>query len=418
MLLALEGCVVPFAPTPLRVQIFSSDAAVIELCEELLQQDHVIVAGATGNGPNSPADLYICDLDHEAGPLPDVRPPAQCVVLVSRERVPADWNMAAPSIVAVKPINKARLAIVLDQAVAYQRQMAAGDALRADRQQLLQMLLHTNVKLQQYDQDRTNFLARAVHDFRAPITSMNGYCSLLLQGALGPLGADQRDVLGRVQRSIRRLSRMTAAIFQLSVGRQVEWELHPEAADPGECIEQCLAESEPVCNEKQISLSVQYTPPDRPLYFERDRIEQVLVNLLDNACRFTGKLGSIRVFAYPCFYDRRSARGQPIPCAVERRGATSNANNGYRIDIRDSGPGIPPEHLDSIFEEYTSYSGGMDRSGAGLGLAICRMIITQHQGTIWAESSPGGATFSFVLFHRAASDEIAPEPQGSVLVAQ
>jgi signal transduction histidine kinase len=60
----------------------------------------------------------------------------------------------------------------------------------------------------------------------------------------------------------------------------------------------------------------------------------------------------------------------------------------------------------------------MDRSGAGLGLAICRMIITQHQGTIWAESSPGGATFSFVLFHRAASDEIAPEPQGSVLVAQ
>lgn len=407
---------VPLAPTPLRVQIFSSDAATIALCEELLERDHFVSSAPTEEAA-PPADLYICDLQDGACRLPDVEPPAQCVVLVNRESLPANWNVAS-AIVALKPISRARLAIVLDQAVAYQRQLARGDALRADRQQLLQMLLRTNLKLQQYDQDRTNFLARAVHDFRAPITSMNGYCGLLLRGALGPLGADQRDVLERVQRSIRRLSRMTSAMFQLSVGRQIEWELHPEGADPGECIEHCLEEAGPVCDEKQISVSAQYTPPDGPLYFERERIEQVLINLLDNACRFTGKLGSIRLSAYPCFYDRRAARQQEAPCPGERRRMASHANNGYRIDIRDSGPGIPREHLESIFEEYTSYSGGTDRSGAGLGLAICKMIINQHQGRIWADSSSGGATFSFVLFYTSKTVNTAIEAETAMLVTQ
>jgi signal transduction histidine kinase len=67
------------------------------------------------------------------------------------------------------------------------------------------------------------------------------------------------------------------------------------------------------------------------------------------------------------------------------------------VDICDSGPGIAAEHLDRIFEEYTSYSGGHDRSGGGLGLAICKLILSQHQGRVWAENSSEGAVFSFVL---------------------
>jgi signal transduction histidine kinase len=67
------------------------------------------------------------------------------------------------------------------------------------------------------------------------------------------------------------------------------------------------------------------------------------------------------------------------------------------VDIHDSGPGISPAHLDKIFDEFTSYSGGQDRSGGGLGLAICRMTMRNHQGRIWAENGPAGAVFSFVL---------------------
>ena len=69
----------------------------------------------------------------------------------------------------------------------------------------------------------------------------------------------------------------------------------------------------------------------------------------------------------------------------------------YRIDIQDTGMGILSQHLTSIFEEYTSYAGARDRSGGGLGLAICKMLIEGHKGTIWAESSPAGTKISFNL---------------------
>jgi signal transduction histidine kinase len=73
------------------------------------------------------------------------------------------------------------------------------------------------------------------------------------------------------------------------------------------------------------------------------------------------------------------------------------------VDIEDSGIGILPEHLRSIFEEYTSYSGGKDRSGTGLGLAISRDIVECHGGCIWAEPRSSGATFSFVLPYSASA---------------
>jgi len=73
------------------------------------------------------------------------------------------------------------------------------------------------------------------------------------------------------------------------------------------------------------------------------------------------------------------------------------APNSYRVDIHDSGAGIPPEHLERIFEEYTSYGGGRDRSGGGLGLAITKMIISQHEGRVWAENTESGPRFSWVL---------------------
>jgi two-component system, OmpR family, sensor histidine kinase VicK len=78
--------------------------------------------------------------------------------------------------------------------------------------------------------------------------------------------------------------------------------------------------------------------------------------------------------------------------------------NSYRVDIRDSGTPISPQYLESIFEEYTSYSAGGDRSGGGLGLAICRTIIDQHRGRVWAENTDKGPVFSVVLpFRRLGS---------------
>ena len=146
------------------------------------------------------------------------------------------------------------------------------------------------------------------------------------------------------------------------------------------------------------------------MYLEPGQIEQVLVNLLDNACRFTPKRGSIEIRGYPFFWDRRTMLLSPMS-RTERRYEDCQSPNSYRMDIRGSGPPIPREHLERIFEEYTSYAGGQDRSGGGLGLAICRMIITAHEGRVWAENTEQGPRFSFVLPIRSLEFGKSDKPQ-------
>ena len=125
----------------------------------------------------------------------------------------------AEATILLKPITRATLSAFLGLAVASQEErISAAHSLRADRDEILQCLIETNLKLQEYDQDRTNFLARAVHDFRAPLTAISGYCGLLLSEPFGSLDENQRDVLLRMQHSAKRLSRMASAMFQLSVG--------------------------------------------------------------------------------------------------------------------------------------------------------------------------------------------------------
>jgi signal transduction histidine kinase len=169
-----------------------------------------------------------------------------------------------------------------------------------------------------------------------------------------------------------------------------------QRGDIRECLEQALHEIAPFADDKAIAITTDLAGCDHPLYFEAGQIEQVLINVLDNACKFTPRAGAIELHGYPYFWERRTTRSS-LPPAAERRRHTVPDPNTYRIDIRDSGNAIPPEHIDHIFEEYTSYAGGRDRSGGGLGLAISRMIITQHDGRVWAENTELGPMFSIVL---------------------
>ena len=129
------------------------------------------------------------------------------------------------------------------------------------------------------------------------------------------------------------------------------------------------------------------------LNFDREQLKRVMVNLLDNACKFTPRNNAIYIKGYPYVWDAQSPNLNQIP----NYALASQTPNAYRVDIQDSGSGIKLEHLNSIFEDYTSYSSRDERAGAGLGLAICKMIITHHKGKIWAETRPEGASFSFIL---------------------
>ena len=391
----------------MTIHLISTDEELYRLCRESLSDipefghsSSLLLIPAKDSWRE--ADLHIWDF-HPNLALPNhfSRHPLHHLFLVDRRDLASfqERTGASEGNVLLKPVTRATLATFLAAAVSN----GTAKSLRADREEFLQCLIQTNLRLQEYDQDRTTFLARAVHDFRAPLTALSGYCGLLLSEALGPLHENQREVLRRMHNSTKRLSRMASAMFELSVGRHVKRCPDLQPGDVRGCLEQALHEIAPFADEKSIAITPDLEPCGDGLFFEAGQIEQVLINILDNACKFTPKAGSIEIRGYPFFWDRRSTRSS-LPVVAERRHRVTNQPNSYRIDISDSGSPIPEEHLIRIFEEYTSYAGGRDRSGGGLGLAICRMIVTQHNGRVWAENRDSGPVFSFVLpIHRSHS---------------
>jgi signal transduction histidine kinase len=299
--------------------------------------------------------------------------------------------------VLVKPVSRTVLKLALEQAIALSAADPIGrpSADPADRDDILQCLLQANLRLQEYDYDRTNFLARAVHDFRAPLTAISGYCGLFLEGLLGGLTADQKDVLYRMQRSADRLSRLAVAVFELTLGNRAKDRLVLRPDSIENCIEQAIHEIRPRSEEKDISIILRLRDIPANLCFDADQVEQVLLNLLDNACRFTPKHGLIEIAGYPFFGERRT--NHTPGCTIDRRVCQNREPNSFRVDIKDSGVPVPAESIPLLFEEYNPYSSPEDRSGGGLGLAICKLIVRSHQGQIWVRSGPAGVVFSFFL---------------------
>lgn len=400
----------------MNVKLISKDRELLGLCREILadlpEQDWSVSVASAGSP--QPADVSLWDIPAGAELPSDLNAHLpNHLFLVHRTDLPRFRKQirGAGAKILLKPITRATLEVFLGQAVvAYKDRESTTNSLRADRDEILQCLIQTNLRLQEYDQDRTTFLARAVHDFRAPLTALSGYCGLLLSEPLGPLTESQKEVLRRMHHSAKRLSRMAGAMFQLSVGRQVKRRPELVPGDIRECLEQALHEITPFADDKGIAIRADITPSDVPLHFEAGQIEQVLINILDNACKFTPRAGSIEIRGYPYFWDRRVTRSS-MPLQAERRHRSSTEPNTYRVDIQDSGAAIPEEHLERIFEEYTSYAGGRDRSGGGLGLAITRMILLQHEGRVWAENTNVGPMFSFVLpLYQQEAAKVAEQP--------
>jgi signal transduction histidine kinase len=320
--------------------------------------------------------------------------------------MPGDILLFATA-VALLPIDAARLGIVFEQAFARHSREThnPGDTERANKDALLQALLQANLKLQEYDQDRNNFINRALHDLRAPLTSVIGYCGLLLGAQAGPLSAGQAELVERIQGSSRRLVRLSSGMFQLGVRRFKQVKPEMVRGDINSVLDIAVGEVDALLRQKQVTVLAQVDEAASDLMFEPEQIVQVVVNILENACRFTPKRSTIQIRGYSYFWERRSqiSRQRSLD---ERRSGREILSNSYRIDISDAGPGILPEHSTSIFEEYTSYAGCKDRSGAGLGLAISKGIIDMHEGRIWAEPRTDGATFSFVLPYAASRSAI------------
>ncbi len=400
----------------MRVCLVSTDHRTLGVCREALAGLPELAWDLRVVRPAQPlpdSDIYVWD--YEAGrddeAIPVTLAPGRHIFLIRRGDLdPLSRLLGARPLWAIlKPVHAVTLRSFIEQAGRMLESCQTLASLREQRDRILDCLLEANLELQEFDQQRTNFLSRAVHDFRAPLTALSGYCGLLLSRQLGPLSSPQIEVLRRMQHSIKRLTRIATATLELSTGRLSAQEPKWRPVDIQACIEQALHEILPLAEEKNLAVTVNAEPAGRPLVADPFQIEQVLMNLLDNACKFTPKNGAIEVRGFPWFWERRNGRIRQTAAVAERRVSRSRAPNCYRIEIRDTGPGVSEQFLEAMFQQYSPYGGTRDRSGGGLGLAICKMIVEAHRGEIFASNSAEGFAFAFVLPF-APEGEPAPPP--------
>lgn len=384
----------------MKIVLVSTDRVEYAACCDLLAEDSSLTFSLQQPTKLTPeAGIFLWDFDPSL-PFPDNPPDGhgqQNLILVHRRHLP-DLNerMTLFAGVILKPLTRAKLNAFMFTHQSTICDNMPPDQSRAKRDDTLQALMETNLRLQLYDHDRTRFLARAVHDFRAPLMALGGYCDLLVKGQLGAINDDQKEILSRMQHSARRLSRMASAMLQLSVGDESEAEGMLRPFDIAKVTEEALRDIAPLAQEKHVELAVESKVPPVPLSLDPAQIEQVIIHLLENACKSSPKFGRVQVHSYPYFWERRH-HVDPSAAILNRRSRDSKDPNAFRVDITDSGPPLTPDQLSHIFDQYVDGEQTPNRSVCGLGLAVCRLILKRHSGTVWADNTPNGVTFSFVL---------------------
>ncbi len=386
----------------------STDIAAI-----LHQCDGITWVKSQPGMPVPEASLYIWDFEQNVEIPIEIlgKEDTQHLLLTDMRHLDALDSYISSSVgIMLKPATPFTLRAFVEMALKtwnLRKQVREVNTLRHDRDALLQYVLEVNLKLQEYDHERSNFLARALHDLRAPLTALHGYCGLLAEGKLGPVDSQQRELLERMSYSTSRLGRLASGAFDLLVQGRTERSPKLAVGDIGECVNRALHDVYPFLQDKSIEVAAQIDPPDHTFFFEAGQIEQLLVNLLENSCKFTQRNGAIEIRGCVVHWDF------DLHLEHERQQGTETVANAYRIDVIDSGAGVPEHLVEKVFEEYASYSGSLDRSGGGLGLAICKLIITAHHGAIWATPKENGGHFSFVLPFSPPDAGIQSAPAGA-----
>lgn len=242
--------------------------------------------------------------------------------------------------------------------------------------------------LERHEANRREFIENVSHELRTPVTTIRGFAEALLDGTVTK-PADQRKYLHIISEESQRISKLISDILDLSRLERGIMEITPEPFNVQDAAAAVIAKLHMLAGDKEVNITTDFeaapnmdTGADPPaegliVYADRERIEQVLYILLDNAISFSPVGGQIIV------------------------GATKGRERGkINVYVQDDGPGIPAENLPFIWERFyrVEKSRNRKKGGAGLGLSIAGEIINSHGETISAVNSPaGGAVFSFSL---------------------
>lgn len=270
---------------------------------------------------------------------------------------------------------------ILDQVITSQI-LKLQKALSESNQQLQQRVTERTQELQQalerlseLNQLKTNFIANISHELRTPLTHIKGYLDILSEGGLGPLTSAQAEALIVLNRAEERLERLIEDLIQFSLASRGDISLNQKECQIDKLLLIVIERSMHKVQQKGVQLSSVIQPELPHVYIDEDKIGWVLLQLLDNAIKFTSKGGKVAIKA-------------------------SHRNDIVTIAVLDTGIGIPGNRLAEIFEPFHQLDGNSTRlyPGTGLGLAMVRRLIDAHGSQIMVQSVEGkGSVFEFSL---------------------
>ena len=221
---------------------------------------------------------------------------------------------------------------------------------------------------------KSNFTSMVSHELRTPLSAIKEGIGIVLDGITGKINRKQKDLLQTSKRNVDRLTRLINDIldFQKLDSGMMQFDIQEN--DINDTVREVSKIMGKLTKQKKLSFSIELQPYLPKVRFDRDKIIQVLTNLINNAIKFTEK-GGIAI-------------------------KTEQGNNIIHVMVEDTGPGIRKGDLSKLFQAFQQLGAPRERKpgGTGLGLAICKEIIERHRGKIWAESEYGkGSIFHFIL---------------------
>jgi PAS domain S-box-containing protein len=271
----------------------------------------------------------------------------------------------------------------LEKARLYEQLKQASDELErkiqsatADIAQQNELLRRQAIELEQASALKSQFLANMSHEFRTPLNAMLGYTSMLLQGVAGPLDQPAKRQLSRIESNGRHLLTIINEILDISRIEAGRMPLQLSRFRIPDLVGEVRAELEPIILRSKLSVTVDVPRDLRPITSDRQKVKQILLNLLSNALKFTHH-GGVTI----------AARAHP-------------KDRNVTLTVTDSGIGIATADQDRIFEDFRQLDNSPTRAygGTGLGLSICRRLAQMLDGQISVQSTVGkGSTFLLTL---------------------
>lgn len=252
----------------------------------------------------------------------------------------------------------------------------------------------TNTKLEKLERLKSEFTSIVSHELRTPLTAIKNSLDILLSGKTGEITAAMDNFLNLAKRNVTRLSGIINDLLDLTKVEAGKMDFRFEKGDINSPVEFVKNTFENLAKEKKIELKLEAQKEIAQTYFDSQRIEQVVTNLVSNAVKFTNENGKIII------------KTETIPLEKVDKSKIFDLQNPVfyenyiKVSVADSGIGIAPGDIVKVFDKFQQIENSLNRKngGTGLGLPIAKQLIEAHRGFIWVESEPNiGTTFSFIL---------------------